>query len=111
MASASFLAELVRRMAGTGVDDVAGVDDEGGVDDDGGEVVDAGGSVTAAVEFDKALLSGLWVADKKARAAAHSTTAPMTATESHFLADLALAGVGVTCGFAEVRPSSQVTTR
>ena len=103
-------------MAGTGVDDVAGDDDVAGVDDDGGEVVDAGGSVTAAVEFDKAvefekaLPSGFWVADKKAKAAVHSATAPMTAAESHFLADLALAGAAASC-FAEVRPSSHVTTR
>jgi hypothetical protein len=109
VASASFLAELVRRMAGPGVDDVAGDDDVATVDDDGGEVVDANGSITAAVEFDKALLSGL-CADKKAKAAVHSVTAPMTAAESH-LADLALAGVAATCGFAELWPSSHVTTR
>ena len=98
-------------MAGPAVDDVAGDDDVAGVDDDGGEVVDAGGSVTAAVEFDKALLSGLWVADKKAKAAVHSTTAPMIAAESHFLADPALAGAVAACGFAWFRPSSHVTTR
>ena len=98
-------------MGGAGVDDVGGDEDVGGVDDDGDGGVGAGGSVTAAVEFDNTLPSGLWVADKKARAAVHSTMAPMTATESHFLADLALAGVAVICGFAEVRPSSHVTTR
>ena len=97
-------------MVGPGVDDVAGDEDVAGVDDDGGEVVGASGSITAAVEFDKALLSGL-CADKKANAAVHSATAPMTAAESHFLADLALAGVAAACGFAEARPSSHVTTR
>lgn len=111
MASDSFLAELVRRMSGAGVDDVGGDDDVGGVDDDGDGAVGAGGGVTAAVEFDNALLSGRWVADKKAKAAVNSTTAPMTATGSHFLAELALAGVAVTCGFAKVRLSSHVTTR
>ena len=78
-------------MAGAGVEEVGGDDDVGGVDDDGDGAVGAGGSVTAAVEFDSALLSGRWVADKKAKAAVHSATAPMTATGSHFLADLALA--------------------
>ena len=97
-------------MVGPGVDDVAGDEDVAGVDDDGGEVVGASGSITAAVEFDKALPSGL-CADKKAKAAVHSATVPMTAAESHFLADLALAGVAAACGFAEVRPSSHVTTR
>ena len=96
-------------MAGPGVDDVAGEEDVAGVDDDGGEVVGASGSMTAAVEFDKALLSGL-CADKKARAAVHSATAPMAAAESHFLADLAL-GAAAACGLAEARPSSHVTTR
>ena len=102
-------------MAGPGIGDVAGdedvasVDDDGGVDDDAGEVVGASGSMTAAVEFDKALLSGL-CADKKARAAVHSATAPMAAAESHFLADLAL-GAAAACGLAEARPSSHVTTR
>ena len=105
MASDSFLAELVRRMVGTAVDDVAGVDD------DGGDVVDAGGNVAAAVELDEALLSGLWLARRKAAVTAQSAMTPMSVTGSHFVADLALAGVGVTCGFAEVRPSSQVTTR
>jgi hypothetical protein len=100
---------LERRTAGTGVDDIGGDDDVGGVDNDGDGAVGAG--VTAAVEFDNALLSGRWVADKKAKAAVNSTTAPMTATGSHCLAELALAGVAVTCGFAKVRLSSQVTTR
>ena len=100
--SASFLVELVRRMGGTGVGDVGGGDDVGGVD--------TGGSATAAVELDEVLPSGVWVATKKAKAAVHSATAPMSATESHLLADFALAGVAV-CGDApKDRPSSHVTT-
>ena len=95
-------------MAGPGVDDVAGDEDVAGVDDDGGEVVGASGSITAAVEFDKALLSGL-CADKKAKAAVHSATAPMSATESQLLVDFARTGVAVACAPLE-RPSSHVAT-
>ena len=102
-------------MAGTAVvagdDDAGGDDDVAGDDDVEGGVVGVGGNAAAAVGLNEALLSGRWVADKKAKAAVHSTAAPMTATGSHFLADLALAGVAVTCGFAIVRPSSHVTTR
>jgi hypothetical protein len=56
------LAELARRMGGTGVDDVAGDDDVAGVDDLGDGDVGAGGNAAAAVELDSALSSGLWVA-------------------------------------------------
>ena len=57
----------------------AGDDDVGGGDDVSGGLVGAGGNATAAVEFDKALPSGFWVATKKAKAAVHSATAPMSA--------------------------------
>ena len=92
-------------MAGTGVDDA------GGDDDVGGGAVDTGGNAAAAVGLNEALSSGLGVARKKAKAAVHTAMAPMTATGSHFLVDLALAGVAVTCGFAKGWPSSHVTTR
>lgn len=79
-------------MAGTGVGDA------GSGDDVGGGVVDTGGNATAAVGLDEALPSGFWVATKKAKAAVHSATAPMSAAESHFLADFAFAGLAVACG-------------
>ena len=60
-----------------------------------------GGIVTAAVGFDKALPSGLWFARRKATVTVHSATAPMSATESHRLADFALTGVAVACGAPE----------
>ena len=91
-------------MAGTGVGDV------GRGDDVGGGVVDTGGNATAVVGLDEALPSGFWVATKKAKAAVHSATAPMSAAESHLLADFALAGVAVSCDAPKDRPSSHVTT-
>lgn len=107
-ASDSFVVELVRRIAGAGDDGVGGGGDVG--DNVGGGFVGAGGNATAAVGLDEALPSGLRVATKKAKAAVHSATAPMSATESHLLADFALAGVAVCCDAPKDRPSSHVTT-
>ena len=87
-------------MAGAGVDVAGGGDDVAADDDVGGGVVDTGGNATAAVGLDEALPSGLWAARKKAKTAVHSVKAPMSATESHLLADFALAGVVVACDAA-----------
>ena len=95
--SDSFLAELVRRIAGAGVDAAGDGDNVAADDDVGGGVVDTGGNAAAAVGLDEALPSGFWVARKKAEAAVHSAMTPMSATES-LLADFAPAGVAVACG-------------
>ena len=98
MTSDSFLAVLVRRMAGTGVDD-AGGDDVVGLDEDvGGGLVGAGGNAAAVVWLMAALPSGRWVASRKAEAAAHNAITPMSATESLPLAGFVLAGAADNCG-------------
>ena len=89
-------------MAGTGVDDA------GGDDDVGGAAVDTGGNAAAAVGLNEALSSSLGVADKKAKAAVHTAMAPMSATESHLLVVLALAGAAAAC--AAPSPMSHVAT-
>lgn len=108
MLSGSIAAVLVRRTIGAGGDDV------GEDDDAGGEIFDGGGNTTAAVELDKILPSGLWVTDKKAKAAMDSATVPTSAVESHFSVDFfagfALAGVAVAGGAPEGRASSHVAT-
>ena len=83
-------------MAGAGADVAGGGDDIAADDDVGGGVVD--GNAAAAVGLDEALPSGFWVARKKAEAAVHSAMTPMSATESHLLADFAPAGVAVARG-------------
>ena len=75
MVSGSFVAELARRTARAGDDDV------------GGGTVEIGGNAAAAVRP-----SGFCVTDTNAKAAAQSTMDPMSAAESHFLAGLARAG-------------------
>jgi hypothetical protein len=88
----------------------AGDNDVGGGDDAGGGLVGTGGNAAAAFVLNEALPSGLWVARRKAEATAHSAMTPMSVTESHPLADFALAGMAVACDAPEERPSSHVAT-
>jgi len=89
---------LVRRTAGTGVEDAGGDADVGSDDDVESGGVGAGGNAAAAVGLDEVLPSGLWLARKKVAVTAHSAMNPMSAMESQLLADFACAGVAVGCG-------------
>ena len=110
-------------VAGFGGDDEAGGDGDiagddeaggnanvGGADAVGGAIAGPGGIAATAVGPDEALPSGLWFTRTNARAAVHSMKAPMSATASNVLADLAPAGTALACDASEDRLSSHVTT-